>query len=235
MLRKHEAKFQSGAKVVCLDGWDRMFNRPEFFTDFPSFTVEAAQWIAARRIGLLGMDMPTPSTEWKEVHWALLGKGTEIVIVEGLANLDRVPERFTLAAFPLNITGRDGSPVRAVALLTTERPKDHFGVEEMGWHASRGAAANRQGRRPGGFHAQSDAWRRESRPTLIMWKRFSVVLNRCFSGTLSGLFLLEGSDCMRGAPRQSGDCHRRRQRDRPGHHGSALPGGSLGHLRRRQR
>ena len=128
MLRKHEAKFQSGAKVVCRTGWDRMFNRPEFFTDFPSFTVEAAQWIAARRIGLLGMDMPTPSTEWKEVHWALLGKGTEIVIVEGLANLDRVPERFTLAAFPLNITGRDGSPVRAVAFPTTERPKDHFGV-----------------------------------------------------------------------------------------------------------
>ena len=117
MLRKHEAKFRPGAKVICRTGWDRMFNRPEFFTDFPSFTVEAAQWIAARRIWLLGMDMPTPSTQWQEVHWALLGKGVEMVIVEGLANLDRLPERFTLAAFPLNIKGRDGSPVRAVAIL----------------------------------------------------------------------------------------------------------------------
>jgi arylformamidase len=117
MLQPHEGKFQPGAKVICRTGWDRMFNRPEFFTDYPSFTVEAAKWIAARRIWLLGMDMPTPSIAMEEVHWALLGKGVEMVIVEGLANLDRLPERFTLAAFPLNIKGRDGSPVRAVAIL----------------------------------------------------------------------------------------------------------------------
>jgi len=117
MLREHAAKFQPGAKVICRTGWDRMFGRAEFFTDFPSFTVEAAQWIAGRRIGLLGMDMPTPSTEGKEVHGALLDKGVEMVIVEGLANLDQVPERFTLAAFPLNIKGRDGSPIRAVAIF----------------------------------------------------------------------------------------------------------------------
>jgi kynurenine formamidase len=39
------------------------------------------------------------------------------VLVEGLANLDRLPERFTLIAFPLNIKGRDGSPIRAVAVF----------------------------------------------------------------------------------------------------------------------
>jgi kynurenine formamidase len=94
-----------------------MFGRPEFFAEFPTLTLEAAQWIAERRIALLGMDTPTPSTEWKEVHWALLGKGVELVMVEGLANLDRLPERFTLVAFPLNIKGRDGSPIRAVAVL----------------------------------------------------------------------------------------------------------------------
>ncbi|MBU61538.1 MAG: cyclase, partial [Opitutae bacterium] len=40
----------------------------------------------------------------------------EIVIVESLRNLDRLPEEFTLAAFPLNLKGFDGSPVRAIAI-----------------------------------------------------------------------------------------------------------------------
>jgi kynurenine formamidase len=39
-----------------------------------------------------------------------------MVLVEGMANLDALPDAFTLAAFPLNFRDRDGSPVRAVAL-----------------------------------------------------------------------------------------------------------------------
>jgi kynurenine formamidase len=117
MLRPYEDRFQPGAKVLYRTGWDRMFGRPEFFTDGPTLTVEAAQWIAGQRIALLGMDTPTPSTEWRAVHWALLERGVEMVIVEGLTNLDRLPPRFTLVAFPLNIKGRDGSPIRAVAVL----------------------------------------------------------------------------------------------------------------------
>ncbi|MBN2580444.1 MAG: cyclase family protein, partial [Pirellulales bacterium] len=60
MFRPHEKKFTPGAKVLYRTGWDRAFGRPEFFRDFPSLTVEAARWIAQRRIGLLGMDTPTP-------------------------------------------------------------------------------------------------------------------------------------------------------------------------------
>jgi kynurenine formamidase len=116
MFEPHAAKFQPGAKVIYRTGWDRMFGTPASFSDIPSLTIEAARWIADHRIGMLGMDTLTPSTDWKEVHWALLKKGVEIVIVEGLANLDKLPERFTFAGFPLNIKGRDGSPIRAVAI-----------------------------------------------------------------------------------------------------------------------
>jgi kynurenine formamidase len=117
MLAPHADKFQPGAKVIYRTGWDRTFGTPECFSDFPTLTPEAARWIAERRIGLLGMDTLTPSAEWKEVHLVLLAKGVEIVIVEGLTKLDQLPERFTLAAFPLNIKGRDGSPIRAVAIV----------------------------------------------------------------------------------------------------------------------
>jgi len=106
-----------GAKVIYRTGWDRTYNTPAYFADFPTLTLDAARWIARRRIGLLGMDTGTPSTEWKECHLTLLGEGVEMVIVEGLTNLDRLPRHFTFIGFPLNIQGRDGSPIRAVALV----------------------------------------------------------------------------------------------------------------------
>lgn len=113
----HAAKFTPGAKIVYRTGWSRTFGKPEYFTDIPTLTLEAAEWIAGRRIGLLGMDTPTPSVQWKEVHWALLKAGIEIVIVEGLTNLHLVPPQFTLSAFPLNYKGRDGAQIRAVAIV----------------------------------------------------------------------------------------------------------------------
>jgi len=117
MLDRHRETFQPGARVVFRTGWDRRFGSPEYFSDYPTMTIEAAHWIAGKRIGLLGMDLPTPSIHSKDVHWALLAKEVEIIIVEGLTNLDRLPARFVLAAFPLNIQGRDGSPIRAVAIV----------------------------------------------------------------------------------------------------------------------
>jgi arylformamidase len=117
LFQPHEGVLRKHAKVVYRTGWDRMFGRPEFFTECPSLSLEAARFLAGRGIGLLGMDTPTPSADWKECHHILLRTGIEIVIVEGLANLDRLPASFTLMAFPLNIAGRDGSPVRAVALV----------------------------------------------------------------------------------------------------------------------
>ena len=110
----HAAAFTPGARVLYRTGWDRAFGTPRFFTWFPTLTLDAARWIASRGIGLLGMDTPTPSTDWLECHHILLAKGVEIVIVEGLTNLDRLPPTFRFIGFPLNIAGRDGSPIRAV-------------------------------------------------------------------------------------------------------------------------
>jgi kynurenine formamidase len=117
MFENHQDKFQPGAKIVYRTGWERMFGKPEFYSDFPSLTLEAAEWIAERGIGLLGMDTPTPSTDWKECHHILLKENVEIVIVESLTNLNQLPEEFTFIGFPLNLKGRDGAPIRAVALV----------------------------------------------------------------------------------------------------------------------
>lgn len=113
----HEHLLVPEAKIIYETGWHRRFGTPGFFDDFPSLTQDAARYLAGRRIRMLGMDTPTPSRDWYEVHHILLGAPAEIVIVESLANLDRVPDHFTFIGFPLNFTGRDGSPIRAVAQI----------------------------------------------------------------------------------------------------------------------
>jgi arylformamidase len=105
-----------GARIIYETGWHREFGQPHFFDDFPSLTQDAAHYLIARRIRLLGMDTPTPSRDWLEVHRILLGRPAEVVVVESLAHLDQLPDQFTFIGFPLLFTGRDGSPIRAVGL-----------------------------------------------------------------------------------------------------------------------
>ena len=115
-LARFETHLTPGARILVNTGWHRHFGKPEFFTDFPSFTLAAARYLAARRIRLLGMDVPTPGRNWLELHHVLLAPDVEMVLVESMANLDALPDTFTFAGFPLCFRGRDGSPIRAVAV-----------------------------------------------------------------------------------------------------------------------
>jgi len=118
MLQPFASLFREGHRVICRTGWYHHFGQAEYFTDLPSLTAEAARWIAARRISLLGLDMPTPSKiAGRECHEVLLGPGSEIILVEGLTNLHGLPKEFIFSGFPLNLPGRDGSPIRAVAII----------------------------------------------------------------------------------------------------------------------
>jgi arylformamidase len=105
------------AKILLATGWDHQFGTEAFFTECPSLTIDAAQYLVSRRIRLLGIDLPTPSKQWLEFHRLVLAKEHEIVLVESLANLDSLPEEFTFIGLPLRIPGCDGSPIRAVAMF----------------------------------------------------------------------------------------------------------------------
>ncbi len=111
----HEQHLVPGARIIYETGWSREFPHAHYFQDFPSLSIEAAQFLADKRLRLLGMDTPTPSRDYYEVHHILLG--VEMVIVESLANLGHLPDEFTFVGFPLNFCGRDGSPIRAVGLV----------------------------------------------------------------------------------------------------------------------
>lgn len=118
-FRKFEELLQPEAKIIYETGWHRHFGEADYFSDFPSLTQEAARYLVSRKIRMLGMDTPTPSRDWYEVHHILLAREAEVVLVEGLNRLDQVPDRFLFSGLPLNFQGRDGSPVRAVAIVET--------------------------------------------------------------------------------------------------------------------
>ena len=117
MLEPFAEAFQPGARVLLRTGWDQRFGTPEFYEEHPSLALDAARWIASRRIRLLGVDMPSPSLDPIQVHRVFLAEGSEIVLVEALANLHMLPGQVIFCAFPLKIIGGDGSPVRAVAIV----------------------------------------------------------------------------------------------------------------------
>ena len=79
--------------------------------------LQALHWIV-----LIGVEtFAIHPKEYETVHKAFLSK--EIVIVEGLANLDRLESQEILfVALPLRLEGLDGSPVRAIAI---EESVDH--------------------------------------------------------------------------------------------------------------
>ena len=110
----------SGARFALLrTDWSAHWGAPSYFTDFPALTADAAAWLAARDLAAVGLDTPSadlaPNTTYP-AHHALLGAG--LLIIENLANLAALPATpFQLAALPLRLTGADGSPIRAVALL----------------------------------------------------------------------------------------------------------------------
>jgi kynurenine formamidase len=116
-FEEYEEALTPGARIIYETGWHREFGKPHFFSEFPSLTQEAARYLAGRKIRMLGMDTPTPSRDYYEVHHILLEEPAEIVIVESLAHLDRLPAEFTFIGFPLLFHGRDGSPIRAVGLV----------------------------------------------------------------------------------------------------------------------
>lgn len=86
----------------------------EFHTDFVALTVEAAQWVVARGIRLIGVDYLSVQIFQgdPQTHIALLQAG--VVIVEGLNLTEVAPGPYELICLPLKLAGAEGAPARAV-------------------------------------------------------------------------------------------------------------------------
>jgi kynurenine formamidase len=107
-LRAHAA--------VLHTGWSKQWGAPRYFRDHPCLGADAAQFLVDCGVQLVGVDMPSVDRAPYPAHQILLRAG--VPIVENLTNLEAIgADVFQIVVLPLKLAGRDGSPVRAVAIV----------------------------------------------------------------------------------------------------------------------
>lgn len=117
-------KLMKGTAVLFSTGWEDNAGTASFFKDYPVLSPGLAEALVAREVAVVGLDSPSPDPPDSDypAHRMLLSAG--IPILEGLVNLPaliphlQAGQTVRLAAFPLRIQSLEGSPVRAVAIVT---------------------------------------------------------------------------------------------------------------------
>ena len=108
-----------GRAVIVYTGQDVHWGEPDFFTERPHVTAEAAEWLVGRGITLFCTDLiaiDDPELWWEPTHTAFLTGG--VPMVQQLNNLGRLVGReFTFVVLPLPMVGGTASPVRPAALV----------------------------------------------------------------------------------------------------------------------
>ncbi len=118
-LNPHADRIGPGSRLLLRTDWSMHAEMDDYRTSFPRISPELAEWLVGRGVWLVGLEMPSVASlldkeELTTVHQILL-RG-EVVIVECLANLDKLPQEVTFIALPLKIESGDGSPIRAIAI-----------------------------------------------------------------------------------------------------------------------
>ena len=110
-------RIPSNSSVFFYTGWQKFLKRDDFFTANPGLSESATRYLSSRNVNMVGIDSPSidrGSNQRFPAH-KMLSKNN-ILIVENLANLDRIPVNpFRFAILPLKLSNATGSPVRAVA------------------------------------------------------------------------------------------------------------------------
>lgn len=119
-IKKAEKDIVATKRIILNTGYYKYFGKPgkpDFYRDFPELTRKAAQWLVDRGLVFYATDAPTPSlTENVEVHQILFKK--KIPVLENMTNLDKLTSRRVyLICAPINWRGKEGTPVRAVAIM----------------------------------------------------------------------------------------------------------------------
>jgi kynurenine formamidase len=105
--------------VIIHTGWSKHWNTELYFENHPFVTKEAAEYLRDCHVKLVGIDshnIDDTRGKSRPVHTILLG--AEILILEHLCNLDKLPEsNYQLSAVPPKFKGVGTFPVRAFARL----------------------------------------------------------------------------------------------------------------------
>ena len=109
-----------GDGVILKTGWSAYVNENNYREELPGIHEGLANWFVGKGINMLAVETPSVADvmdmeEVTKIHEILLGG--DIIIVEGLTNLDSVSKRrVKLIALPLKIKGGDGAPARVIVI-----------------------------------------------------------------------------------------------------------------------
>ena len=95
----------------------KLWANPEFTRDYVSLANDAADYLVAEGVRLVGIDylsIERFKSENHYVHHTLLSSG--VVILEGIDLAEVEPGEYELACLPLKILDGDGSPARAALI-----------------------------------------------------------------------------------------------------------------------
>lgn len=106
-----------GKAVLVNTGWSKHWRTDQYFENHPFLTREAAEYLRDNGVRLVGIDsynIDDTRTKSRPVHSTLLKE--EILIVEHMTNLERLPDKDLLfTAVPPKFKGVGTFPVRAFA------------------------------------------------------------------------------------------------------------------------
>lgn len=112
IFKDHDVK---GKAVLVNTNWSRHWRTDQYFENHPFLTKEAAEYLKSQGVKLVGIDsynIDDTRTRSRPVHSTLLAE--EILIVEHLTNLDRIPGgEIFFTAVPPKFKGVGTFPVRA--------------------------------------------------------------------------------------------------------------------------
>jgi len=101
-------------------GWQKYWNHPDFYKNYPFFTDEAADYLVSNNVELIGYDTPSPDKSDSKfgsgvdspIHKIFLKN--EVILVEYVANLDMLKDYkdWKIVVCPLKIENADGAPSR---------------------------------------------------------------------------------------------------------------------------
>jgi arylformamidase len=122
-LQPWETEIKRSSFLLFHTGWSHNWGTPEYFRGFPVLHTDAAAYLSSFDLKGIGSDTisfdPIDSTDLP-VHHILLSNG--LILVENLVNLESLPKQdFIFSCFPLKIKDGDGSPVRAVGIVTRDK------------------------------------------------------------------------------------------------------------------
>ena len=122
LLEQNAPVIEPGDALIIDTGWWRQWNGPGYVLESPNFSRDALEWILAKKISILCVDVTCIESAWSEgddsdEKGGLLGAlfETGALLVAPVVNLDEIKNTHgTIYCLPLKVNGTSGAPVRTI-------------------------------------------------------------------------------------------------------------------------